>query len=301
MKTYRFRFDGADGTRLDKFLAERVPALSRTQLRKIIDKGGVHINRKRCKIASRPLGRGADIDIAVEDAASEYEFENSRIIFEDKNLVVCDKPAGIPAQSTRDPNRANFHIAVRDFLAKRAGIPPAEQYLALHHRLDRDTTGVMLFTKTKTRNKEVTDAFRDRLAEKEYLAVVEGSPPAGKFESKKRISERSDKRGAYAAVAKGGNSAHTEFEVVARGETGGAPIALVRAFPKTGRTHQIRVHLADLGFPILGDSTYGARLSGAPRALLHAQKLKILDREFTAPVPADFCAVFPDSCVDSQN
>lgn len=287
MKTYRLHFDGKDGTRVDKFLAERIPELSRTRIRKLLAAGAVHINRKRCKIASRPLGRGAEVDVVVEDATAEFVFTPERILFEDKDLIVCDKPAGLPAQSTRDPNRANFHTAVRDFLAKRAGIPPAEQYLALHHRLDRDTTGVMLFTKTKRRNKEVTDAFRDRTAEKEYLAIVEGSPPGGRFENRRRISVKPVQRGVYACVDKGGNSALTEFEVKARGELGGQAIALVRAFPKTGRTHQIRVHLADLGFPVLGDRDYGAKISGAARTLLHAHKLIILNQTFTAPVPDD--------------
>jgi 23S rRNA-/tRNA-specific pseudouridylate synthase len=182
---------------------------------------------------------------------------------------------------------------LQDFLAERANVARDKVYLAIHHRLDRDTTGVILFTKTKARNKEITDAFRDRTAEKEYLALAEGSPDEDKFLSKRRIDDSADKRGKYSCVDKGGKSAETHFEVLARGALGENRISLIRALPKTGRTHQIRLHLTDLGFPILGDRAYGGQsysdaAQEKPLMFLHAHKLRILGQEFVAPPPADF-------------
>jgi RluA family pseudouridine synthase len=167
---------------------------------------------------------------------------------------------------------------LRDFLQKRDGVEP---YLGLHHRLDRDTSGVLLLTKNQKANAGVGALFADKVAQKTYLALAElgtGCPATWEVKNYLGIVGRVGKANKFGAVRSGGDPAHTTFRELERFHD----LTLIEAMPHTGRTHQIRVHLAECGHPILGDEFYGgpaaARLvSGAqlrfPRVMLHATTL----------------------------
>ena len=202
-----------------------------------------------------------------------YPMESSWIVHEDKDIVVFNKPAGLSTQSTLKSHETHLFGEARLFYLKQKGWPVNLPYVGLHHRLDRDTSGLVLMTKKKSVNKEVSDLFKQRRIVKKYLALVEAGEgvPQESWVDKSRI-----KRGfspkhpfIFKTARHGGNDALSEFHYIKTLENG---FHLVEALPKTGRTHQLRVHLAHSGWPIVGDRIYNEASKGEFR--LHAYKLE---------------------------
>lgn len=294
-----------EGKRLDQALAELLPAvaampLSKGKIRKLIIAGAVYMNRGRVRIASKPVRVGMRIEVHIDErkllsdaerAAPAKEWTPSEIdvVYEDEWILGVNKPAGLPTQPTLDEARANLYL----LLKKKYG------YVGLHHRLDRDTSGVMLFTKKKEANAEVGKIFASHLARKTYLALVSvrerrGDAAVGRelpegWTVENFLAREKAKAGKMRSVRSGGDPARTDFRVIARN----GRYALIEAKPVTGRMHQIRVHLAEGGAPILGDRTYGGE-PDAPRVMLHAAELRfphpVSGKEalFRAPPPKDF-------------
>jgi RluA family pseudouridine synthase len=214
-------------------------------------------------------------------------------------LIAVDKPAGLPTQPTLDAARPSVFSELKAYLQARDGGSP---YLALHHRLDRDTSGVLLLSKDPEANAGVGALFSEKTARKTYLALaLWGAGRADPWEVKNHLGVvgKVGKASKYGAVRSGGDPAHTDFHVL----EGLGGVALLEATPRTGRTHQIRVHLAGCGHPILGDDFYGGPLSltlpsglrlKAPRVLLHASSLAFrhpltnVDLTIACPLPGDF-------------
>jgi len=306
--------------RLDHFLAEALPRalgreVSRSQVRRLIMAGAVCRNDRRERIASLTLAAGtrveATIDLAKLDSGGpsgmrrpvvkEFAWTPERILFEDEWLLVVDKPVGLPTQPTLDQARASVFATLKVFLEKRDGGTP---YLGLHHRLDRDTSGVLLFTKDPKANAGVAALFAGKSIRKTYQALSlagAGCPDSWEVRNHLGVVGRVGKSSKFGAVRSGGDGAHTSFRVLER--LAGA--LLIEAQPHTGRTHQIRVHLAEGGHPILGDVFYGGPMdwrpsSGvhlqAPRVMLHAAALSFphptTQAELTvaSPLPEDFVA-----------
>ena len=263
--------------------------------------GAVYVNGRPVRIASKALSSGATIEAHVDvarlfdDSTSRdkrFELTPDRILFEDDDLIIVDKPPGLPSHPTADEARDNLFAAVTRFVAQRDGV--AQPYLGIHHRLDRDTSGVVLFTKSKRVNAAVADIFSKHKVVKIYQALT---IPQRKRLDKEwtvknhlgKISSKS-KRARYGAVKSDGDSAETSFRVIAEYPHG----FWVEAIPKTGRTHQIRVHLSEDGLPILGDDLYGSAEGQVPRLMLHATELRfphpITGREISvkSPLPGDF-------------
>jgi len=202
----------------------------------------------------------------------------SRVLFEDEWLIAVDKPAGLPTQPTLDAARPSVFSELKKFLQQRDGREP---YLALHHRLDRDTSGVLLLAKNQKANAGVGALFADRVAQKTYQAIAvlgTGCPDLWEVKNYLGIIGRVGKASKFGAVRSGGDPAHTTFRELERFHE----VTLVEAMPHTGRTHQIRGHLSECGHPILGDELYGGPMSvrlgsGAQfrfqRVMLHAAAL----------------------------
>jgi 23S rRNA pseudouridine1911/1915/1917 synthase len=294
--------------RLDQVLADWLPKalkqpVSKGKVRKLVVAGAVYLNGKRVRIASKELMPNATVDVYVDlrklfeqDGRSRdvaFEMSAERILFEDEYILAVNKPPGLPTQPTLDEARDNLFASLKKFLAKRDG--QIEPYLALHHRLDRDTSGVIVFAKAKAANSGVADMFSKHLARKTYHAICSVAPG-------RQLSQgwtvhnylgRLDTRGKqakYGAVHSGGDAAHTDFAIV---EPLNEYCAWVEARPLTGRTHQIRVHLSEDGLPILGDALYGTG-STAPRVMLHAVNLTFphpihnTEVSIHCPLPEDF-------------
>ncbi len=320
IRKHSWRIEHAhDGVRLDHFLANALPLalqreVSRAQIRRLIMAGAVARNGRRERIASYVLRAGMRVDAVVDVArldtggatglrrpiTKEFAWTPERVLFEDRWLIVVDKPAGLPTQPTLDPARASVFGTLQEYLRQRDG---ADAYLGLHHRLDRDTSGVLLFTKDKQANAGVTELFAGRGVAKTYFALaMAGAAPAPdtwEVSNHLGIVDRVGKSNRFGAVRSGGDPAQTGFLVWER--LAGA--VLVEAKPHTGRTHQIRVHLAEGGHPIFGDTLYGGAAEwrparGAPvpipRVMLHAAQLAFTHPltgeplKVRAQLPADF-------------
>ena len=275
------------GRRLDLVIAER-GGISRGAARRVLDAGGVFLDGRRCKVFSRGVRPGQRIVVNLEERGRVPEpgpgLHPSRLLFSDGYLAVVDKPAGVAAQPTLTTDRG----ALPELVSALLGAP------VLHvHRLDRDTSGVTLFAASRVVASALSEAFRAGRPVKTYLALTARAPkpPEGRIESP---LAKDPSRPGLRRVAPEGDAAITRYRTLANGPGG----ALVEARPETGRTHQIRVHLAHLGAPLLGDARYGGpRRVGefaVPRVMLHALRLELshpltgASLAFSAPLPADF-------------
>ncbi len=278
-----------EGRRLDKVLARRLDesmdgGFSRKKTKKLLDANKVKRNGGVERIASRRLEAGDEVEVHVDPQVAgkvksrkQVNLSPDNILWEDEFIIAIDKPAGLPSQVTRDPRRDHAVAALKRYLKWRGVENP---YVALHHRLDVGTSGVLVFARDKRANKGLAEAFRERKVTKIYRAVCWCTDR----EQQHRAGERwvvdnhlaEEGRGAerrQVAVHSGGDWAKTEFEVLSkRGR-----VYLVEARPLTGRRHQIRVHLAGRGLPIVGDERYGGPMDvesqKVERMMLHAHRL----------------------------
>lgn len=279
-----------DEPRLDKVIPANVEGVSRSAARKLIEGGSVFVNKKRCKMNAKTVAVGDKIRVmlaALDRKEPEVAFGAANIIYEDKDIVVVNKPPLLPTHETRDSSRHHLVLSLQEFIGVRDRVKPANVYLGVHHRLDRDTSGAILFTKRKEANAPVAQAFQAQEVHKTYLAVTLGTLKEP-LTIKSFIGTSPRNKRIMASVKRDGRYAETEVRALETRTLNGRVISLVEARPKTGRTHQIRVHLSENNLPILGDLTYGVKAPGVERVLLHAWKLEILGRVFHAPLPADF-------------
>jgi RluA family pseudouridine synthase len=253
-----------------------------------------------------PVGAGCVLEVRLRAGAGSgpgvagdrpVRIEARDVLYEDASLIAVDKPPGIPTQPTLDPARPSLYLLVRGLLEGRGGAAAGSAYLGIHQRLDRDTSGVVLFTKSADANPGVAALFAARRVEKTYHALVARPPrlPPRSWCIEGRL-DPGGRRGRPRVVASGGLAARTDFlvaRVLARG-------LLVEARPLTGRKHQIRVQLAAAGLPILGDPLHGGPSAAgrAPRLMLHAARLAFRHPASGTPVvvespwPEDFLGVF---------
>lgn len=210
------------------------------------------------------------------------------IVFENDSLLVVAKPSGLPSQTTVDPRRPSAEALAKAYCSSNMSC-----YLV--HRLDADTSGILVFAKTKRAVAALTESLRQREWTKVYWALTKHRrQPQSEFTVQNHLRPAKEKRGhrtvsLNTVVLSGGDYAETEFSVLASGRSGAA---LIEARPKTGRMHQIRLHLAGLGMPILGDSIYNTDPPNGARLALHAAKLELkLDNQFysfAVKPPLDF-------------
>ncbi len=296
-----------EGNRLDAFLARELPRHSRMQLRKVIGLGGVKVDGQGCKVAYR-LHSGQKVSIFLPPmpaAGPQPENIPLDILFEDDYLIVVNKVPGMVVH----PARGHWSGTLTSALAfhftqlSQAG---GEHRPGIVHRLDRDTSGVMVVAKTDPGHFQLAAQFADRTTEKEYFALTTGVPDRDRDRIEQPIGIHPHQREKMAIRADHPSSreATTFYEVLERFDS----FAAVKLLPKTGRTHQIRVHLAHIRCPVLCDKLYGGRneitlgdIRRQPddktillaRQALHAHRIKLKHPhtgepvEFIAPLPAD--------------
>lgn len=245
---------------MDKFASPAV-GLSRGMTRALIDFGAVWVNGKVCRRQSQVLQKQDKVTIQAPayGPVRFYEADQNRIIYEDEYILAYDKEAGIPCQQTPYDGYNHLFGAL--------GRLRKDKYLALHHRLDGPTSGVMVFSINKKANRGLSHAFKKGPMEKNYLAVLKGTPPDDEWSMNNPIAKR---KGGYFCPSDGrGKHAETIFKVLFRGKEQ----TLVQARPMTGRTHQIRLHAAACGRPVIGDREYGD--GRGARLMLHASSLAL--------------------------
>lgn len=263
-----------EGLRLDQLIASRT-TVSRRHARRMIEAGLVWRNQTTVRVLSRRLEFGDVVDVlrpATElGCPAQPEPPSIRILFEDQWLLVADKPAGVLSQPKEEMPAGELALDQQLVLnlAVRHGRRP---FLRLVHRLDRQTSGTVTFARTKAALRPLATAWRTGRAERLYLAVVQGEPDFELLEIDSPIGRDPDHAWRF-RVDSAGKPARTSVELVAGG---GAQAAVVACALRTGRTHQVRVHLASVGHPVMGDRLYGARpATDVARPLLHATRLAL--------------------------
>jgi 23S rRNA pseudouridine1911/1915/1917 synthase len=264
------------GERLDKLIVNQVgDSLSRAQIQTLIKDGQVTVNGAQVKPGVKLRG-GEQIRVSIparpDNETVQPEAIPLKVMFEDKDIAVIDKPAGM----TVHPGLGNeTGTLVSAMLAKWPEIGKMntnEKRVGIVHRLDKDTSGLMVIAKNDVSRRRLMAQFQERTVQKTYIALLEKTPPTqtGRIEAAIGRDPNQRKR---MAVVRGGKPAVSEYRVIERGFKGDQ--ALVRVNLLTGRTHQIRVHMAFIGCPIVGDSVYGFRKQRMKlkRHFLHAAEL----------------------------
>jgi 23S rRNA pseudouridine1911/1915/1917 synthase len=271
--------------RLDAYVAQYWPEHSRSTWQKFIASGYVYVNGEVETSGKRLLDEDDEVTIKLPDLTPQQE--DLPVIYEDDHVVVFNKPAGV---LTHSKGAVNEEFTVADYMRPLQKEADTTNRPGIVHRLDRDTSGVIIAAKDSETKHLLQKQFQDRKAKKIYLAVVVGRPKLDEARLDLPI-ERHPKKPATHRVGANGKSAVTTYKVL----VSDGKHSVVELKPETGRTHQLRVHLAYIGTPIVGDRLYGQEKSPIGRLCLHAKALEITiptsqRRVFEADPPDDLQA-----------
>ena len=262
--------------RLDHLLVKKYPEYNRSSLQSFIKSGFVTVDGVVAEKPNEKYSPSVKISLSVPEKKLPKSFKDPEIIFEDENVKVLNKPAGLLSMSK----------------GEYCPEPTLEDYGLLVHRLDRDTSGVVILAKNEPTQKSLRKQFQDRKAHKTYLAVVKGRPKLDSAKIDLPIA-RNIKHPTTFKVDPNGKPSTTFYRVLKSNDD----FSLLELKPITGRTHQLRVHLRYLGTPIVGDQVYGDESFEKSRLFLHAKSLEITipegsRRTFEAPLPPEFLTFF---------
>ncbi len=294
--TYAIPFHGKDcylysviseKKRLDSELAKRYPDTSRSTWQKHIKAGHVSVNSVVTTSTKHDVTDVDDIAITMPDAP-DFSANELPIIYIDDNVIVIDKPSGILSHAK---GALNEEFTVAEFFRRYSTYNSDTNRPGIIHRLDRDTSGIMIGARNADTATMLQKQFADRKTKKTYYAIIDGVPKLDKANIDLPIGRNPSAPSTFRVDSKG-KSAITRYEVIASDKK----YSLVKLQPQTGRTHQLRVHMAYLNTPILGDKVYG---KPSKRLYLHANSLEITiptssRRTFVSPVPSDLTDFFPD-------
>ena len=297
-RVLNFRFENETPERLDKFLVGQLQEFSRSRIQGLITDGFVDVNGRPAKKAGQTLESGFGVTVRVPPAApTDLVAEDIPldIVFENEDLIVVNKPAGMVVHPAAGHSSGTLVNAVLGYEPDIEGIG-GEERPGVVHRLDKETSGLILLAKNERAHRGLQDQFRLRKVEKTYLALVDGKPPTPSGRVESHIGRDPSHRKRMAIVPESrGREAISEYKTVEsfRDHT------LLEFHPLTGRTHQIRLHCAFLGCPIVGDEIYGRKKISVEigRHFLHAYRLKIIlpgdndPRLFEAQLPNELAQV----------
>jgi 23S rRNA pseudouridine1911/1915/1917 synthase len=300
--------DDEQGQRLDRFIAIQVPEISRTHVQDLIDQGRVFVGGVAKKPSHRlELGEAVHIEIPVpHQPGVAPENIPLDILYEDKDIVVVNKPAGMIVHPGAGEDNGTLVAA----LLHRYGVDGLSQLggairPGIVHRLDKDTSGVMLVARTNEAHEKLVDEFRERRVEKTYVALLHGVIKGEKGKIELPVSRDMKRRSRMTARRSDGREARTDWRLRLRLD----PYSLVEASIHTGRTHQIRVHFSALSLPVIGDTVYGAprqerigRVLMPPleRNFLHSARIAFTHplsgkpMNFQAPLAAELASYFQE-------
>ncbi len=293
-QTRTFTYAGAESARLDKILVGWLPNQSRSRLQNLIRAGFVQVNSVLVQKTGHSLQPGDKVRIElppIEPGTLIAEEIPLDILFENSDLLVINKPAGMVVHPAAGHTSGTLAHAVLGHAVDLQGIG-GEQRPGIVHRLDKDTSGIILVAKNDRAHRWLQEQFKQRKVQKIYLALVDGHPPTPQGRIEAPIARDPAHRKRMAVVPPGrGRDAVTEYKVIEHF----SQHDLIEAAPLTGRTHQIRLHLAFIGCPVVGDAVYGRRKASLPlaRHFLHAARLTIRlpgdqqPRTFVAALPRE--------------
>ena len=289
-----FRYERPTPERLDKFLVEQLLEFSRSRIQGLISDGFVDVDGRLANKAGQPVEDGSNITVRIPPPAPTDIIPEEiplDILFEDEDLLVINKPAGMVVHPAIGHASGTLVNAVLGYDPEMEGIG-GEERPGVVHRLDKETSGVILLAKNERAHRWLQDQFRLRKVDKTYLALVDSKPPTPSGRVEAYIGRDPSHRKRMAIVSESrGREAISEYKTLESFKAH----TLLEFHPLTGRTHQIRLHCAFLGCPIVGDEIYGRKKPSIriDRHFLHAHRLKIVlpgdkkPRLFEAPLPAE--------------
>lgn len=299
MPQHELQIDEPQG-RIDRYLAQRFPSLTRSAVQRLIAEGKVLVNGQPTRASYQPApGDAVTVRLPEEEPSlPQPETMPLTVVYEDEHLLVIEKPAGMavhPGAGRASGTLVNALLAHRPDIV-RADLDPVRPGIV--HRLDRETSGLLVVAARRDVQAALQAAFKRRDVHKVYLALVHGALYPERAAIEAPIGRDPIHRRRMAVLAEGGRHARTEY--VVREMFG--EYTLVEATLVTGRTHQIRVHMASIGHPVVGDRVYGRRREAirVPRQFLHAWRLTFQhparreEMAFEAPLPPDLAAVLDD-------
>ena len=277
------------GQRADVFLSGFLTELSRSSIKRHIELGNILIDRKTFK-PSRIISGGESLSVNIpppEPCGIRGEKIDVDVVYEDRDVIVVNKPAGMVVHPGAGAGSGTLVNALVYMCGDLSGIG-GEMRPGIVHRLDKETSGVMVVAKNDRAHKSLSEQFRTRETEKEYVAIVSGEMKKNSGVFSSQIGRSPSNRVKMTSFSRTGRDAETRWEVIER--LRGATLVSVR--PKTGRTHQIRVHFSENGFPVLADKVYGGkksrpRSSGVPGALIKRHALHARSLGFTHPATGE--------------
>jgi 23S rRNA pseudouridine1911/1915/1917 synthase len=285
----------SNGGRLDHVLVEALGDLSRSRIQRLIRQGEVRVNGQPVLKTGFKLEGGEQIEIRLPPPLPSSLIPESiplDVIYEDANLLVVNKAPGMVVHPSAGHESGTMVHAVLAHAPDLQGVGEVRRP-GVVHRLDKDTSGLIMFAKNDAAHQYLQEQFKDRTVKKTYLALVDGHPPTptGRIETEIGRDEKNRKRMAVVPDGKG-RAAMTLYKTLEKFEGH----TLLKVHPLTGRTHQIRVHLAFIGCPVSGDRVYGHRRRSLPieRQMLHASQIEVrlpgetMLRVFHAPLADDF-------------
>lgn len=287
-KEFHFSIDRA-GVRLDKYISEIYPDISRTQAQRLIADGQVTVNGHVEK-PSYQVVIGDILDMVIRPVTPSHLVPENipvSIVYEDSDILVVDKPAGLTVHPA--PGHTS-HTLVNAVLSHLNAVSEETQRPGIVHRLDKDTSGVMVIARNQTAHENLSAQFKKHSVNKIYLTLVRGrlTPQEGIIEAPIGRDSSNRKRMTVSGKSRG-RKALTRYKVIRYLGN----YTLLEVMPQTGRTHQIRVHMQAIGYPVVGDATYGIKSPILSRQFLHAHKLGFRHPstggyvEFVSPLPKD--------------
>lgn len=294
------------GMRLDKALSTLVPQYSRSRIQQWIEAGHVTVEGQPARAKTTMLGDETIVvqpQAAPEEQAYQPEAMTLSIIHEDKSILVIDKPAGLVVHPAAGNWTGTLLNGLLHHIPALGGVPRA----GIVHRLDKETSGLMVVAKTLEAQTDLVRQLQARTVKREYLALVWGMPQiSGRIEAAIGRHPR-DRIKMAVSTHESAKPAITHYERLANGQLDGRPVSLLRCQLETGRTHQIRVHMASIGFALVGDPLYGKpHLAPAfGRQALHAYRLGLRHPqsgkpcEWRAALPSDLAVLFARAGIDA--
>ena len=256
------------------YLFEENTGYSKSKLKSLLKHRCISVDGKISSQFNLDVHKGQEIRIAAFNHRLDLPFE---IIFEDKQIIVIDKPAGLLSIATDEEEVETAYRYVGQYLKEK----DAKNRVFIVHRLDRDTSGVMLFAKDFKTKEQYQDNWDDWVQKRKYSVLVEGQIHPAKGFINSPLKEFDD---TFVRVHKDGKEAITEYELVSDNDE----VSLLDVYLHTGRKNQIRVHLSSLGYPVVGDKKYGATTNPIRRLALHSEELIVNNKRFIAKTPKSF-------------
>lgn len=289
-KEKAIRFQVSENALLMEFLIQQMPHKSRNNIKSYLGKKQVLVDGKMVKQFNHPLSAGQIVEVTSTRMNPEQKFKEYNIVFEDDDIIVIDKQAGLLSIATKDEKRATAYSLLSNHVKKQ----DKANKIFIVHRLDRETSGLMLFAKSEAIKKSLQEDWNDTVLERTYIAVVEGivEKPEGQILS--YLVEDKVFRMHSSQNQTKGQKAITNFKVMKKGKA----LTMLKVNLETGRKNQIRVHMQEIGHSVIGDKKYGSTISPIKRLGLHAQQLSFIHPKsgeklnFETKIPRVFMGLF---------